>query len=105
MSEMPDEYIGGAHVMLTFTRGERRMVRGQTLTAEEVLSMPIANRRALADSHYIKIFPKGVAALATEPPERFMITTSKGEYSVIEGRKINSKPLSREAAEKLIARE
>lgn len=105
MIGIADADIGGAYVARTFTSKGRQLKRGDHLGADEVLSIPIANRRALADAGYINIYPKRAATVQPRSgkDERFVIMTGKNEFGVIEGRKINDRPLSKEAAEKLAA--
>lgn len=93
-----DEEIGGGRVARRFNRNGKDMLAGMPLTAEEILAMAPANRRALIDSHYIEVYPKSSAG-----GERFMIGLGgdKG-YNVIEGRILNDAPLSRKDAEKLL---
>ena len=96
-----DEDIGGAKVLRQFNKGGQNLKAGTVLTAEEVLSIPIANRRALIDSGYLALSAKGHSK---EPAERYMIQTGKGAYDVIAGHKLNKKALSREEAEDLVNR-
>ena len=102
--EISVQDIGGGRVARTFTRGSDRLLRGRVLTADELLAMPIANRRALVDGGYIEVWPKGSAGAAgpTTPGERFMVQVAKDKFDVIEGHKVNAEPLSRKAAEQLI---
>jgi hypothetical protein len=69
---------------------------GDHLTAEQVLSIRTANRRALVDSNFIELYPKSLAG------ERMLVGVGKDKYNVVEGRTINEKPLSREQAEDLL---
>lgn len=98
MLEMRDEDIGGARVRRTFTRNGRHLKMGEHLNAEDVLSIPIANRRALTDSSFLELYPKANVAGG----ERFVVGLGGGDkYNVIEGRVINDAPLTKKEAEKL----
>jgi hypothetical protein len=94
---LEDKMIGGAHVRRTFTRGDKRLYAGDTLTRDEVLDIRPANRRALVDSNFIEIWPLPADG------ERYAFHTGGGDWSVVEGRKINESPLSKEEALALAA--
>lgn len=102
MIEIFDQDIGGARVRRTFTNGIQHLKAGDQLSRDDILGMPRANRRALADSGYIEVYPR---APAGEPTERIVIGVGKidgkDKYNVIEGRVINKTPLSINEAEKL----
>lgn len=98
--------IGGAIVRRRFTHGGRELTNGMTLLAEEVTSMPRSNFRALQDNGYIQVFPKAVKShlqvedVGAAPVERKMVwrhgTTL---YDVVEGKVINTTPLTKKQAE------
>jgi hypothetical protein len=72
--------------------------RGDTLTREVWLKeFGHVNRKAFIENHQV-VIRYGVSA---EKGARFIIREKDG-YSVIEGRKINNKPLSREEAQELL---
>lgn len=98
MLEIAEKDIGGARVARTFTMNGRFTKRGDQLTAEEVLSINLPNRRALIDSNFIEVYPKSPATGG----ERFIVGIGKNQFNVIEGRLLNAEPLTREAAEKLL---
>lgn len=98
MLEISDKDIGGARVRRTFTNNGKQMRMGDQLTTEEVLAFPTANRRALSDSNFIEIYPKSPII----GNERFIVGIGKNQFNVIEGRVLNTEPLTREAAEKLL---
>lgn len=98
MLEIAEKDIGGARVARTFTMNGRFTKRGDQLTAEEVLSINLPNRRALIDSNFIEVYPKA----PTAGGERFIVGIGKNQFNVIEGRLLNAEPLTREAAEKLL---
>jgi hypothetical protein len=102
--------IGGAYVRLGFNFGERRMKSGEALSREQILSMPIGNRRSLISSGHLECYPRapdageaGAAAPAAKG-DRHMVHLGRGLYDVIEGVKLNEAPLSREDATALAER-
>lgn len=100
MLDIADQDIGGARVRRTFTRGDHRYKMGDMLTRDDVLNIAVANRRALSDSNFIEIYPRAAAAPLPNM-QRFVIGTGDGRFNVIEGYKINEKPLSKDEAQKL----
>ena len=98
---LPDSEIGGAFVRRGFTRGDLYLKAGSKLTADEVRSIPMTNRRALAVSGALDIYP--VAASVTVPADfsRFIIHRGGGQFNVIEGRMLNTEGLTKEEADKL----
>jgi len=103
--EIADQDIGGARIRMGFTRGNQRMKAGEHLTADEVRSIPLANRRALASAGYIEVYPTRTEVVhreaAAKPGDRFIVSVGKGQFNVIEGHRLNDEPLTREAAEAL----
>lgn len=97
MIQIADHDIGGARVARTFTMNGKQLRRGEQLSADEVLKINLPNRRALADSNYLEIYPRQAAA-----GERFIVGLGKDKYNVIEGRIVNEQPLTRDQAEKLL---
>lgn len=98
MLEISDKDIGGARVARTFTMNGQQLKRFSELTSEQVLSIGLANRRALIDSNFIEVYPKS----SPTGGERFIVSVGKGQFNVIEGRVINDGPLTREEADKLL---
>jgi hypothetical protein len=105
---LPDADIGGAFVRRGFTRftkdspGGQYLKAGTKLTADEVRSIPMTNRRALAVSGALDIYP--VAPGQAAPPEdldRFVIHAGGGRYDVVLGKKLNDAPLTKQEAEAL----
>jgi hypothetical protein len=94
--------IGGGYVRRTFTAGGERMQVGAHLSAKAIQSWP--NHRELERLGLIAVFPP---AGVLEPIEssRFALHEGFGKYSVIEGRKLNDGPLTRDEAEQLVAGE
>ena len=102
-----DEQIGGGFVRLGFNIGDRRTKAGERLSREAIMKMPISNRRTLISSGKIEVFPIDTGApiaAPTEPADRHLIHLGRGYYDVIEGRKLNAEPLTREDAVALAAR-
>src|SRR6185437_14352844 len=100
MLEIADADIGGAKVRRTFTIGARRVFAGDRLTAEELLALPLANRRALTDSNYIDVWPKAPNGSPANA-ERHIVSNGFGKFSVIVGHKLNEHPLTKDEAERL----
>lgn len=101
MLQITDQDIGGARVRQKFTRAGEVLFAGKQLTADEVLAIPMANRRALADAGYIEIFPRPPI---TSVGERHIVHLGRGQYDVIQGLKLNQAPLSKDEAEELATR-
>lgn len=99
--------IGGAIVRRRFTLGGREVTSGTVLTAGEIKAIPGSNRRALIDNHYFSPFPRAVkthleAQDSTEPPIFHLVNLGFGKWDVVEGKRINNRPLSKDEAESLI---
>lgn len=94
------DQIGGGEVRAAFRMGTRYLFAGTRLTAEEVISINRPNRAALIDKGMLAVWPKG----GDEPifkGKRYAIHYGGGAYDVIEGRKLNDKPLTREEAQEM----
>lgn len=111
---IPEDMIGGARVMRRIERPElKAWLAGTELTAEQVRTIPLSNRRALIDNGHIVVMPRAVLdqtrpanaipVEAAEPVERFHVHEGGGRWSVYEGRKLNENPLSKDEAEALAA--
>jgi hypothetical protein len=100
MIPIPAKEIGGARVQRTFTFGARRLQNGDVLTGDEVRAIRPANRSAFIDKGYIVPWPIEAAQMAPQAGvERFVKPLGFGRgYDVIEGRKVNDEPLSKEEA-------
>jgi hypothetical protein len=111
--------IGGGRVVRGFRWGTEFMRAGTEVTREQLLKMPQQNRNALIEKGYITVWPvhnvtpmdaplttgkTGAAALA-EGVEKHVISSGYGRYNVIEGRKLNDRPLSKEEAYGLAGKE
>ena len=100
--EIAEHDIGGARIRMGFSRGNVRMKAGEYLTADEVRSIPLPNRRALASAGFIEVYPVRTETVRREiKQDRFIVSVGKGQFNVIEGHRLNEQPLDREAAEKL----
>lgn len=94
--------IGGGVVTRTFNMGGKTMLRGIELTAEEVRAMRPMNRSSLIDRGHLYVWPKGQHAKPPEGSVRFVMPMGFGRgYHVVEGRRLNAEPLSKEEAYKL----
>lgn len=98
MFQLKEHEIGGAIVRRTFTTDGKKLVPGQRLTEQEVLSFPTLNRMALAEKRWIDLVPKNGTTAAPEKAERFVISAGFGNFHVIEGKKLNDEALDREQA-------
>lgn len=93
-----DSAIGGGVVQRRFKIGDRPVFVGTRLSRGEILA--IRNRRTLIGGGAISVYPPAIA----EPGERHIVHNGGGRYDVIEGRKLNSGPLSKDEAEDLATR-
>lgn len=104
MIPMHPNQIGGARVQRGFQLGGRRVLAGDTLTGDEVRGIRQSNRTALVESGYLLLWPKDAGAGPAQPPQgsvRFIAPRGFGKYDVIEGRKLNDEPLTKEQAHEL----
>ena len=101
--QIADQDIGGARVRRVFTaRGEVQRP-GRHLSADEVLAIPLANRRALTEAGFLEVYPKSSPAAKREPEKRFKMKVGDGQYKVIEGRDLTPKPVGNAEADRLMA--
>lgn len=96
--DISEHDIGGARVRRVFRRGEKALMAGHILSAAEVMAIAPANRRALREAGFIDIFPKGPVESVGE---RHIVHMGGGNHDVIEGKKLNDAPLSKDEAEDL----
>jgi hypothetical protein len=96
---LPDHAIGGAYIRRRFDMGTRTVYPGETLTREQVLAIPTANRRALINTGRLEVYPIAPMAAGTK---RFAIHMGMGKFDVIEGTKLNNAPLTRAEAEAML---
>lgn len=93
--------IGGALVRRRFNMGGRDVRPGETLSRDQIMSMPGPNRSALIDSGFLDVFPEATSGIATMPCH--VVHRGMGKYDVIWGRVLNEQPLSKEDADALAA--
>lgn len=107
MLPVRDEDIGGALVRRRIHRGEMpALMAGERLSREQVLSMPVANRRALVATERLWLLPRSgaVEAAGDLRATKHIVQVGKNQFDVIDGVKLNDEPLSKEAAEELATR-
>jgi hypothetical protein len=95
----PQESDGGV-VRRRFSAGGRQFMAGEELTAAQVNGFPVANRNALVSAGFLHLHPKKGAGSGA-PPERHVVNLGFGKFNVVQGTKLNEKPLTKEQAEKL----
>lgn len=104
------EMTGGAYVRRSFNKGDVRVTPGMILTAAQFASIPKTNRRALVEQGFLEPWP-AIPGSATHVPiteapkegsERHVVFRGN-KFDVIEGIKLNDKPLTREEAAALAA--
>lgn len=93
--------IGGAIVRRPFQFGDRHLMPGARLTAEEVASIPYANRSALIDKKMMETFPKSESTPKGDV-KRFLISAGFGRYHVVEGVQLTEAALPKKDAEKMV---
>lgn len=96
---LPKALIGGAYVRRRLTLGPRTVLSGETLTAEQVREIPSANLKAFVNIGVLELYPM---APVPKDARRFAIHMGMGKFDVIEGYKLNDKPLTRGEAEALL---
>lgn len=89
--------IGGAVVRRGFTFGDDRLLAGHRLSREAILAA--VNLRQLIEHEYVRVVPR-----TDGDGERHIVRVGRDQFDVIEGRKLNNAPLSKEAAEELATR-
>lgn len=104
------DMLGGAYVRRAFNKGDVRLQPGATLTTEQLMSIPKTNRRALIEQGFLETWPAipdtvAKAPVTTQPQEggERHVVSRGNKFDVIEGVKLNDKPLSREDAAALAA--
>ena len=100
--QIADQDIGGARVRRVFTMRGKFMKANRRLSADEVLAIPIANRRALIEGQFLEVYPR-----PSKHNEECFIIRTKGDhdkFDVIAGHKLNTKPLTRAEADRLAGR-
>jgi hypothetical protein len=82
MKPMPaDADISSGRVLHAFACQGKRFERNQRLDADEVLAIPVANRRALVDGGFLKIIPRGEARSPPHPARPMRAPTTKPRKS------------------------
>lgn len=90
---------GGAWVRRRFMFGEVEKLSGETLTAEEVQSIPRANLNALVNTGRLELWPMSKDEVdVSQYKSRFLVHRGNGRYDVIEGRRITDAPIPRDEA-------
>lgn len=92
-----DSDIGGAYVRRVFSHFGENLKLGQRLSREDVLSIRLANRRALIDAGYLEVWPRPPIE---EVGDKIVVHRGYGNYDVF-AQKLNSEHLSKEDAERL----
>jgi hypothetical protein len=87
-----DDRIGGGFVRIGFEIDGKRLPPGMALSRETILGW--RNYRALILNGNIAVYPPKDAEC-----ERFALHMGGGRYDVIEGRKLNDHPLTKDEAE------
>ncbi len=101
MLRLAEAEIGGAVVRRTFTMSGTQVRRGDELTREQVLSIGRPNRQALIDKNFLDVFPLSRAAPVVEAEDRHVVSLGFGKFDVVEGRKLNDAPLTKDQAQAL----
>ena len=96
---LPKDQIGGAYVRRRVTIGPRTVLNGEKLTAEQVREIPSANLKAFVNTGVLELYP---VAPVPKDSQRFAIHMGMGRFDVIEGYKLNDKPLTRAEAEAML---
>jgi hypothetical protein len=96
-----DGEIGGGVVRRRFTMNGESVAPGTKLTRDQILAMPINNRRALVRNKNIDVFPP--APIVAGPGVRHVVHNGGGRFDVIVGVKLNDRALTREEAEAIAA--
>lgn len=117
LNRIRSEDIGGGTVKFGFRAGTTFLRAGTQLTAEQISKFAPSNRQALIDKGMLAVWPKATenkpqpanvsvdSSPAPEPSgapaQRHMVHTGRGNYDVIEGRKLNDGPLNKTDAQSL----
>lgn len=92
--------IGGGYVRIRFSRLRDGLLEslapGTPLTAAEIEAM--ANGRRLINTEHIAVYPP------LPPGERHVVARGS-KFDVIEGRKLNDRPMTKDEAEELATRQ
>ena len=97
MQRLRDSQIGGGVVTRPFHFHGEKLPVGRNLTAEQIRSIPIANRQSLINQGHIDLYPISAPA-ANGETERFLIIAGPGKFHVVEGRRLTAEPIGKEEA-------
>jgi hypothetical protein len=85
--------FGGGFVRVSFTVNEERLKVGTPLSADAIRSF--GNYPRLIETGHIAVYPPSPSGVGGE---RHVLHKGRGEFDVIEGRKLNDAPLSKDEA-------
>jgi hypothetical protein len=88
--------IGGGVVRRRFTMNGETLPVGTHLTAAQIAS--IANGRSLIRIGHIHTYPRIPGSAAEQSGNRFVVNLGFGKFDVIEGRKLNDEPMTKDDA-------
>jgi len=98
-----DADIGGARVRRVFNSSKLGTKKpGSHLTAEEVLSIAVPNRRALQEAGFIEVYPRSSPPGSREPQKLHRIKVAGGRYEIIKGNKVTPEPVDWEESERIM---
>ena len=100
--QLPWNEIGGGFVTRGFTRNGERLRVGTELDADAIKSL--GNAKALVRAGFLKIYPPKGADAEPEGVTRHIVHNGGGRYDVIAGVRLNSAPMTKDAAEELATR-
>jgi hypothetical protein len=95
--------IGGARVLRVINVGGETIQPGQTLTGDQVRSIPRSNRDALIRNRFIAIWPAEPDAKPMRGVELFKVPHGPGKFRVIEGLNLTPDAVPAADANALIA--
>ena len=95
-----NEQAAGAIVRRAFRSGDTVVPPNTILSAAELAAMPISNRRCLASAGNIDVFP---IVFDDAGHDLFLMHIGHGRFDVIEGRRLNVEPLTKDEARALLA--
>jgi hypothetical protein len=102
MFRLPDADVR----LVRFVRPLNPYKIGDEVTGDEYRTWPEQNRRAIVDQGFVQLIGEeeanpAAAALAKGDTVRVLVPRDDGQFDVLEGRKINAKPLGEAEAESL----
>lgn len=92
------QLVGGGYVRRRFYSPSQNheFLPGEAVTGDQLRGF--RNLTALVEGHYVDVYP------AAPKGERFLVSVGKGLFDVVEGRRLNDLPLSKDDAEELLTR-